>query len=141
MARLGINIDNHHSLKNRLKQIKRWVVSPELRAEKQRVTSDLEAALDGHAGKLRGFAGHQVSHVRRRSATRWKRPLRQNTLSFTSPTRSGIIACCWSVPASPSDLPPLLNNRARRGVCAGAERIIPRPAGFRAPEIRCRAPS
>jgi len=53
MARLGINIDNHHSLKNRLKQIKRWVVSPELRAEKQRVTSDLEAALDGHAGKLR----------------------------------------------------------------------------------------
>ncbi|WP_455865468.1 Replication protein [Pantoea agglomerans] len=53
MARLGISIDNHHSLKNRLKQIKRWVVSPELRAEKQRVTSDLEAALDGHAGKLR----------------------------------------------------------------------------------------
>lgn len=53
MARLGINIDNHHSLKNRLKQIKRWVVSPELRAEKQRVTSDLEAALDGHAQKLR----------------------------------------------------------------------------------------
>ncbi len=53
MARLGINIDNHHSLKNRLKQIKRWVVSPELRAEKLRVTSDLEAALDGHAQKLR----------------------------------------------------------------------------------------
>lgn len=48
MARLGINIDSHYSLKNRLKQIKRWVVSPELRAEKQRVTSDIEAALDGH---------------------------------------------------------------------------------------------
>lgn len=52
MARLGINIDSHYSLKNRLKQIKRWVVSPELRAERQRVTSDIEAALNGHAGKL-----------------------------------------------------------------------------------------
>lgn len=52
MARLGINIDSHYSLKNRLKQIKRWVVSPELRAEKQRVISDIEATLDGHAGKL-----------------------------------------------------------------------------------------
>ncbi|KMV67166.1 Replication protein, partial [bacteria symbiont BFo1 of Frankliniella occidentalis] len=53
MARLGISIDGHHSLKNRLKQIKRWVVSPELRAEKQRVTSDIERALDGHAANLR----------------------------------------------------------------------------------------
>lgn len=53
MARLGINIDNQHSLKNRLKQIKRWVVNPELRAEKQRVVSELEATLDGHAHKLR----------------------------------------------------------------------------------------
>lgn len=53
MARMGINIDSHHSLKNRLKQIKRWVVSPDLRAEKQLVTSDIERALEGHAGKLR----------------------------------------------------------------------------------------
>lgn len=53
MARLGINIDGHHSLKNRLKQIKRWVVSPELRAEKQRVTSDIERALEGHDSSLR----------------------------------------------------------------------------------------
>lgn len=53
MARLGINIDGHHSLKNRLRQIKRWVVSPELRAEKQRVVSDLERALDGHNHNLR----------------------------------------------------------------------------------------
>ncbi|AXU97998.1 Replication protein (plasmid) [Erwinia persicina] len=52
MARLGISIDGHHSLKNRLKQIKRWVVSPELRAEKQRVVSELERTLDGHASKL-----------------------------------------------------------------------------------------
>lgn len=48
MARLGIDIDRHHSLKNRLKQIKRWVVSPELRKEKQRVTSDIEVALAGY---------------------------------------------------------------------------------------------
>jgi len=53
MARLGISIDGHHSLKNRLKQIKRWVVSPELRAEKQWVVSELERTLDGHAGTLR----------------------------------------------------------------------------------------
>ncbi|MEQ9927980.1 Replication protein [Pectobacterium parvum] len=53
MARLGINIDNHHSLKNRLKQIKRWVVSPELRTEKQRVVSEVEAALDSYADKVR----------------------------------------------------------------------------------------
>jgi hypothetical protein len=53
MARLGINIDNHHSLKNRLKKIRRWVVSPDLRAEKQRVTSDLEAALSLHSQKVR----------------------------------------------------------------------------------------
>lgn len=52
MARLGISIDGHHSLKNRLKQIKRWVVSPELRAEKLRVVSELERTLDGHASKL-----------------------------------------------------------------------------------------
>lgn len=53
MARLGISIDRHHSLKNRLKKIKRWVVSPDLRAEKQRVTSDIERALDGHTDRLR----------------------------------------------------------------------------------------
>ncbi|WP_336804097.1 Replication protein [Erwinia aphidicola] len=53
MARLGISIDGHHSLKNRLKKIKRWVVSPELRAEKERVTSDIERALGGHAANLR----------------------------------------------------------------------------------------
>ncbi|WP_067710142.1 MULTISPECIES: hypothetical protein [unclassified Erwinia] len=46
------NIDSHHSLKNRLKQIKRWVVSTDLRAEKQHVTCDIERALDGHADKL-----------------------------------------------------------------------------------------
>ncbi len=52
MARMGISIDSHHSLKNRLKQIKRWVVNADLRAEKQRVTSDIERALDRQADKL-----------------------------------------------------------------------------------------
>ncbi|HEY3592117.1 MAG TPA: Replication protein [Buttiauxella sp.] len=46
MARMGIDIDRHHSLKNRLRQIKRWVVSPELREEKRRVTQDLGAQID-----------------------------------------------------------------------------------------------
>lgn len=48
MARLGIDIDRHHSLKNRLKSIKRWVVSPELRAEKQRIIAEIDASLVGH---------------------------------------------------------------------------------------------
>ncbi|MCX8967215.1 Replication protein [Erwinia psidii] len=71
MARLGINIDNHHSLKNRLKKIKRWVVSPELRAEKQRVTSDLEAALDGHAQKLRQLRPESATGRYRNAWQRW----------------------------------------------------------------------
>lgn len=53
MARLGINIDRHHSLKNRLRQIKRWVVSPELRDEKARTEADIGAVLDEQARKVR----------------------------------------------------------------------------------------
>ncbi|PKE27582.1 Replication protein [Rahnella sp. AA] len=53
MARLGINIDRHHSLKNRLRQIKRWVVSPELREEKARTAADLGAVLDEQTRKVR----------------------------------------------------------------------------------------
>ncbi|WP_426768797.1 Replication protein [Erwinia aphidicola] len=71
MARLGINIDGHHSLKNRLKQIKRWVVSPELRAEKQRVTSDIERALDSHAGKLRQLRPRNGSDRYQSAWVRW----------------------------------------------------------------------
>jgi hypothetical protein len=61
MARMGINIDRHHSLKNRLKQIKRWVVSPELRAEKVRTTVDLGAVLDEQARKVRQFRSEKES--------------------------------------------------------------------------------
>lgn len=53
MARLGISIDRQHSLKNRLKQIKRWVVSPELHHEKARTETDLGALLDEQARKVR----------------------------------------------------------------------------------------
>ena len=53
MARLGISIDRHHSLKNRLRQIKRWVVSPELRDEKARTEADIGAVLDEQARKVR----------------------------------------------------------------------------------------
>lgn len=52
MARLGISIDKHHSLKNRLRQIKRWVVSPELRAERRQLESDIGAQLDRQSAKL-----------------------------------------------------------------------------------------
>ncbi|WP_049778728.1 hypothetical protein [Erwinia tasmaniensis] len=71
MARLGISIERHHSLKNRLKKIKRWVVSPDLRAEKQRVTSDLERALDGHAGSVRPLRPRAGSGRYRQAWLRW----------------------------------------------------------------------
>nr|CDM08048.1 Replication protein A [Erwinia amylovora] len=71
MARLGINIDNHHSLKNRLKKIKRWVVSPDLREEKQRVMSDIEAALDGHSQKLRQLRPRGGTDRYQQAWTRW----------------------------------------------------------------------
>lgn len=53
MARLGISIERQHSLKNRLRQIKRWVVNPELRAEKAQTEADLGALLDEQARKVR----------------------------------------------------------------------------------------
>ncbi|PRD13621.1 Replication protein [Pantoea coffeiphila] len=52
MARLGMDIDKHHSLKNRLRQIKRWVVSPELRAERRQLENGLGAQLDRHSANL-----------------------------------------------------------------------------------------
>ncbi len=45
MARLGIDIERHYTMKNRLKKIKRWVVSPELRNEKRRLIVDINASL------------------------------------------------------------------------------------------------
>lgn len=45
MARMGIDIDRYHSLKNRLKKIKRWVVSPELSAEKQHIIKTINVSL------------------------------------------------------------------------------------------------
>ena len=53
MARMGIDIDRYHSMKNRLRQIKRWVVSPELRKEKRRVTQDLGAQINKLDQKIR----------------------------------------------------------------------------------------
>lgn len=71
MARLRINIDNHHSLKNRLKKIKRWVVSPDLREEKQRATSEIEAALDGHPQKLHQLRPRDGADRYQQAWTRW----------------------------------------------------------------------
>lgn len=46
IERIGISIQHKHSLRNRLKQIKRWVVSPDLALEKQAKVSMLEGELD-----------------------------------------------------------------------------------------------
>lgn len=46
IERIGLDIKDKHSLRNRLKQIKRWVVSPDLTAKKQAKVSMLEGELD-----------------------------------------------------------------------------------------------
>jgi hypothetical protein len=71
MARMGIDIDRHHSLKNRLRQIKRWVVSPELREEKRRVTQDLGAQLDKLNQKIRTTGKVADSNRHWRAWVRW----------------------------------------------------------------------
>ncbi|VFP80034.1 Probable replication-associated protein RepA2 (plasmid) [Candidatus Erwinia haradaeae] len=62
MARLGIDIDRHHSLKNRLKSIKRWVVSPELFHEKESIIADLNTSLIAH--KKQRISSRHLSEVR-----------------------------------------------------------------------------
>lgn len=45
VERIGIDLTDKHSLRNRLKQIKRWVVSPDLAKEKQAKVDVLERGL------------------------------------------------------------------------------------------------
>ena len=68
MARLGISMERQHSLKNRLRQIKRWVVSPELRGEKARTEADIGAILDEQARKVRQLRGNGGKENRHRNA-------------------------------------------------------------------------
>lgn len=79
MAHLGINIDRHHSLKNRLKQIKRWVVSPELRGEKARTEADLGAVLDEQARKVRQLRPEKVAT---RYQNAWRRFIASGQLTM-----------------------------------------------------------
>nr|WP_234472136.1 Replication protein [Erwinia sp. S43] len=74
MARLGMDIEKHHSLKNRLRQIKRWVVSPELRAERRQLENDLGAQLDRHSDNL----------VQLRAAKRDKSPNRTGWMRWVA---------------------------------------------------------
>lgn len=46
IERIGIDLNDKHSLRNRLKQIKRWVVSPDLATEKQAKVTVLEGELE-----------------------------------------------------------------------------------------------
>lgn len=46
IERIGIDLNDKHSLRNRLKQIKRWVVSPDLATEKQKKVTVLEGELE-----------------------------------------------------------------------------------------------
>lgn len=47
---IGIDLKNRHSLRNRLKQIRRWVVNPDLAKEKANAVGQLEDALDSLDG-------------------------------------------------------------------------------------------
>ncbi|CND01434.1 Uncharacterised protein [Yersinia intermedia] len=51
LERIGIDLKNKHSLRNRLKQIKRWVVSPELDKEKREKVQQLRHGLADIKGK------------------------------------------------------------------------------------------
>ncbi|WON75540.1 Replication protein [Serratia sp. UGAL515B_01] len=46
VERIGIDLKDKHSLRNRLKQIKRWVVSPDLAKEKQAKVEQLQEGLN-----------------------------------------------------------------------------------------------
>lgn len=46
LERIGIDLKDKHSLRNRLKQIKRWVVSPDLAKEKQAKVEQLQEGLN-----------------------------------------------------------------------------------------------
>ncbi|MEI7307097.1 Replication protein [Pectobacterium atrosepticum] len=46
IERIGIDLTDRHSLRNRLRQIKRWVVSPDLAKRKEAKVSELEQALE-----------------------------------------------------------------------------------------------
>lgn len=50
VERIGIDLKDRHSLRNRLKQIKRWVVSPDLQQEKAVKVSKIETALNEQEG-------------------------------------------------------------------------------------------
>ncbi|WP_307833745.1 Replication protein [Candidatus Symbiopectobacterium sp. 'North America'] len=54
IERIGIDLADRHSLRNRLRQIKRWVVSPDLAKRKQAKVSELEQALDNVDAQERG---------------------------------------------------------------------------------------
>ncbi|MEL7630921.1 Replication protein [Pectobacterium aroidearum] len=54
VERIGIDLTDRHSLRNRLRQIKRWVVSPDLAKRKQAKVSELEQALDNSGDQTRG---------------------------------------------------------------------------------------
>lgn len=54
LERIGIDLKDKHSLRNRLKQIKRWVVSPDLAKEKQEKVQQLQdglADIENNAGQ------------------------------------------------------------------------------------------
>lgn len=50
LEHIGIDLKDKHSLRNRLKQIKRWVVSPDLAKEKQAKMALLDGSLRGNYG-------------------------------------------------------------------------------------------
>lgn len=59
VERIGIDLTDRHSLRNRLRQIKRWVVSPDLAKRKQAKVSEIEQALDNAGAQERGQSDEQ----------------------------------------------------------------------------------
>lgn len=71
MARMGIDIERSHSLRNRLRQIKRWVVSPELREERRKVIKSLGSQIESLDRRLKKAAAPSTSQHYWKAWVRW----------------------------------------------------------------------
>lgn len=118
IERIGIDLKSRHSLRNRLHQIKRWVVSPDLARDKAQAMatiektlakrSALEQQLDETNQNIRQLAKRKTQNSYYQQFKQWSvnggmTPIQvmmlQNILDCGSRTRRRSTSCCLSVPA------------------------------------------
>lgn len=78
IERMGLDLNSRHSLRNRLKQIKRWVVSPDLQKERERVVETLAADVrsrEEQSNRLDWILDETASNIKKMATAR---KLKQN---------------------------------------------------------------